>query len=78
VFDGVDGGQFRECENVYLVLPFCPMGTLQDELERRLLTREYMPVERVLRLFHAVCSAVRAIHALEPPVRRLAPRRHSL
>lgn len=42
-------------------------GTLQDELERRLPTRDYVKAERALRLFIDVCSAVSAMHALVPP-----------
>jgi serine/threonine kinase 16 len=44
------------------------LGTLQDDLECRLKTKNYLSTQRVLHLFHNVCTAVDAMHSLQPPI----------
>jgi len=51
---------------VLILMPFYPKGTLHDELERRKLLESPFPQPSLLALFSSLCSAVSALHSLEP------------
>ncbi|CAL8107171.1 unnamed protein product [Orchesella dallaii] len=51
---------------VLIVLPYYPRGTLAQELSRRESRKMHFSEREVLRLFHAICTAVTAFHSAQP------------
>uniref|UniRef100_A0A6A7FYQ3 non-specific serine/threonine protein kinase n=2 Tax=Hirondellea gigas TaxID=1518452 RepID=A0A6A7FYQ3_9CRUS len=53
---------------VFLLLPYCPRGTLHEELVRRAPTNNYLDEGEVLRVFHSICLGVQHMHNSKPPL----------
>ena len=49
-----------------LVLPFCPRGTLHDELQRRAAKKNPFSESSALELFLEICDGVAHMHAARP------------
>jgi len=57
----------NKTSEVYLVFPYYPRGSLQDELQRRYQTNAYLDESMIIDLFRGVCCAVRVLHCHDPP-----------
>ena len=65
---------FEEADGaLYLVMAYCPGGSLKDRLDRARETRQLMPVEEAVRIATDVAHGLAAIHALEVVHRDLKP-----
>ncbi|KHJ81573.1 hypothetical protein OESDEN_18740 [Oesophagostomum dentatum] len=49
---------------VYLVFPFYKRGSVGDDLLRRRPRSDHLSQAQVIRIFHGLCEAVRALHQL--------------
>jgi len=65
---------FEEADGaLYLVMAYCPGGSLKDRLARDQEARQRMPVEEAVRIAADVAHGLAAIHALEAVHRDLKP-----
>uniref|UniRef100_A0A914HBI8 non-specific serine/threonine protein kinase n=1 Tax=Globodera rostochiensis TaxID=31243 RepID=A0A914HBI8_GLORO len=51
-----------------LLFPYCKIGSLNDDLTHRSLSRDFMNQQRVLFLFLQICSAIEFLHNDRPPI----------
>lgn len=51
---------------LYIVLPYYKNGSLQDHLNVRAKTNDYMPEAQVLQVFLGVCEGLKAFHEAKP------------
>lgn len=51
---------------LYMVLPYYKNGSLQDHLNIRARTKDFMPEAQVLQLFLGICEGVKALHDAKP------------
>uniref|UniRef100_A0A0K8TRE1 non-specific serine/threonine protein kinase n=1 Tax=Tabanus bromius TaxID=304241 RepID=A0A0K8TRE1_TABBR len=51
---------------LYIVLPFYKNGSLQDNLNLRAKTKDYMPEIQALQIFLGICEGVKALHEAKP------------
>lgn len=52
--------------NVNILFPFFKNGSLQDHLNMRAKTKDYMAESQVLQIFVGICEGVKALHEAKP------------
>ncbi|KAK7071980.1 Serine/threonine-protein kinase 16 [Halocaridina rubra] len=63
---GVPDIMGNRTSQVLIVLPYCPRGTLYDELMRRQKAGSHLDEVMVLSIFRGVCEAVQCMHSAKP------------
>nr|ACO15455.1 Serine/threonine-protein kinase 16 [Caligus clemensi] len=56
----------NETSQVLLLFPYYPRGSLHDELTRRATSKDHLPSNLLLNIFHQICEGLSALHSLDP------------